>query len=237
MMLAILLIGLILQPGGRDTIVKDVIPARPGNITISFIGHASLMFEYRGKIFHVDPWTKLADYSKLPKADCILITHQHQDHLDAAAIAEIRKPGTRIICPAAVEEIIREGTILKNGDTITVDGVAIQAVPAYNTTEGREKYHPKGRDIGYVLVMGGKRIYIAGDTEDIPEMANLRNIDIAFLPVNQPYTMVPEQVADAVRKFHPKILYPYHTGETDLSQLKKLLAKDKDVEVRIRPMQ
>jgi L-ascorbate metabolism protein UlaG (beta-lactamase superfamily) len=234
--MAIILLAAILIPHGKEGIPKDVIKTSSGNLTISFIGHGTLMFEYKGKVIHVDPWSKLADYSKLPQADCILITHHHPDHLDTVAVAAITKAETRIVCPAATEEILRKGTILKNGDTMTIDGVGIEAVPAYNTTEGRDKFHPKGRDNGYVLTIGSRRIYIAGDTENIPEMADLKDIDIAFLPMNQPYTMLPAQVADAVGKFHPKILYPYHYGDTDVSQLKKLLAHDKGVDVRIRPM-
>jgi L-ascorbate metabolism protein UlaG (beta-lactamase superfamily) len=126
---------------------------------------------------------------------------------------------------------------MKNGDKKTVDGMEIEAVPAYNTTKGREMYHPKGRDNGYIVTFGNKRVYIAGDTEDIPEMATFKNIDIAFLPMNQPYTMTPEQVVHAVQMIHPKILYPYHTGDTDVSKLKALLANDKNVDLRIRKMQ
>ncbi len=230
------LFAVVAEAGAATRYEQDTFRTSSGKLTITFLGHASLMLEHNGKVIQVDPWTKQADYTKLPKADLIIITHQHPDHLDTLAIAELMKSDTRIIEPNAVYEILNKGTAMKNGDTMTVDGIGIEAVPAYNTTAGRDQFHPKGRDNGYVLTIGGKRIYIAGDTEDIPEMASLKKIDIAFLPMNQPYTMVPEQVADAARKIHPKILYPYHYGDTDVSKLTKLLSKDKGIEVRIRKL-
>jgi L-ascorbate metabolism protein UlaG (beta-lactamase superfamily) len=205
-------------------------------LRITFVGHASLIFEVGGKVIHIDPWTKQGDYTKFPKADLILVTHEHFDHLDSAAIAEISKSGTRIVGTSAVHDELKKGEIMKNGDTLTVDGFTIEAVPAYNITPDHLQFHPKGRGNGYVLTIGGKRIYVAGDTEDITDMANLKKIDIAFLPMNQPYTMLPDQAAHAAEMFHPKILYPYHTGDTDIAALVKLLAKDKDIEVRVRKM-
>lgn len=215
---------------------KDTLDTPGGKLTIYFIGHGTLIFEFQNKVIHVDPWSQLADYKNLPKADIILITHQHPDHLDTAAINLIMKKNTKIIVDGAVFEILKKGMGLKTGDKRTVEGIVIEAVPAYNTTADRLKYHPKGRNNGYVLTIGKKRVYIAGDTENIPEMANLKNIDIAFLPMNQPYTMTPEQVADAVGKFNPKILYPYHYGDTDTSKLKELLSKNKSTEIRIKQM-
>jgi L-ascorbate metabolism protein UlaG (beta-lactamase superfamily) len=219
---------------GQNKLECDTFKTPVGEFKIYFIGHASLMFEFKNKIIHVDPWSMLTDYGKLPKADIILITHHHPDHFDTSAINNISKDRTKIVLNGTAYEIMKKGTVMKNGDKITVDGFEIEAVPAYNTTEGRDTFHPKGRDNGYVLTIGKKRIYIAGDTESIPEMSSLKNIDIAFLPMNQPYTMLPEQVVDAAKKIHPKILYPYHYGETDLAKLKKLLAKNKNIEVRIR---
>jgi L-ascorbate metabolism protein UlaG (beta-lactamase superfamily) len=215
---------------------KDTIDTPDGKLTIHFIGHGTLMFGFQNKVIHVDPWNKLTDYKNLPKADIILITHQHADHLDTAAIKSIMKKNTKIIMNGAVFEILKKGMVMKNGDKRTVEGIVIEAVPAYNTTSDRLNFHPEGRDNGYVLTIGKKRIYIAGDTENIPEMANLKNIDIAFLPMNQPYTMTPEQIADATDRFNPKILYPYHYGDTDLSKLKELLSKNKSTEIRIRQM-
>ncbi len=221
---------------GQIKFERDTIQTLKGKLIMTFIGHGTLMFDINGKIIHIDPWSKLVDYTKLPKADIVLITHHHQDHLDTNALNNILKKKTRIIMTNAAYEIIKKGIVMKNGEKQLIDGIYIEAVPAYNTTKGREIYHPKGRDNGYVLQIGEKRIYIAGDTENIDEMAELKNIDIAFLPMNQPYTMLPEQLVDAVKKFKPKILYPYHYGETDISKLKILLANEKYVDVRIRTM-
>ena len=225
-----------LQTADARKIEKDVFSTPSGDLSIYFIGHGSLMFEFSGKTVHVDPWSRLADYGSLPKADLILITHHHPDHLDSGAVAAVSNDGTRIMLTGAAYEILKKGTVMKNGDTVTVEGIRIQAVPAYNTTAGRDQFHPKGRDNGYIITVAGKRIYIAGDTENIPEMATFKNIDIAFLPMNQPYTMLPEQVADAVKMIHPRILYPYHYGDTDVSKLEKLLSGIKDVEVRVRQL-
>ena len=220
----------------QTTVQTDTFSTKKGTLQISFIGHGSLMLNYHGTIIHIDPWSKLTDYSKLPKADIILITHHHFDHLDSAAIAQISKTGTSLIVTHDVFDILKKGIIMKNGDKKAVKSVGIEAVPAYNTTADRDKYHPKGRDNGYILTLGGKRVYIAGDTEDTPEMDTLKNIDIAFLPMNQPYTMLPEQVAAATNHFNPKVLYPYHYGETDVQLLQKLLAGNKTTELRIRAM-
>lgn len=232
----LLTLVLALSLAAQGKFQKDVIKTTSGPITIHFIGHGTLEIDFGRVVIHVDPWSKLADYSALPKADIILITHGHPDHLDTEAIGLLTKKDTRIIVTAAVHDEIKKGTVMNNGDILQVKGIEVQAVPAYNTSEGKEKFHPKGRDNGYVMMLGDKRIYIAGDTENIPEMADLKDIDIAFLPMNQPYTMLPEQVADAVTKFMPKILYPYHYGDTDVSKLKKLMASVKGVELRIRPM-
>jgi len=215
---------------------SDVIKTSLGKLTITFIGHASLVFDFKGIIIHVDPWTKLADYVTQPKADIILITHNHPDHLDVKAIETVSKKTTKIILNGASFTSLKKGVVMKNGEKKTIDGITIEAVPAYNATPGRDMYHPKGRDNGYILTFGDKRIYIAGDTENIPEMTSLKNIDIAFLPMNSPYTMTPAQVADAVHKFNPKVLYPYHFGETDVTALTKLLSSDKKVEVRLRAL-
>lgn len=214
----------------------DRFEAQGGKISIYFIGHGTLMIHHKKLVIHVDPVGRYADYGKLHKADIILVTHEHQDHLDAKAISQIEKKGTRIIINQAGREQLGKGEVLRNGDSVTVKGIEIAAVPAYNTTPGRERFHPKGRDNGYLLTLGGKRIYIAGDTEDIPEMAQLGDIDIAFLPVNQPYTMTPQQAANAARIIKPKVLYPYHYGETDVSVLPGMLKDVAGLEVRIRSL-
>lgn len=217
---------------------KDSFPTSSGKLLIYFIGHGSLMFDCNGVIVYADPSMLYADYATLPKADVILITHHHSDHLDSTAISKVYKTDTQIQLPQASFDKLKKGTVMKNGEKTNFPNLKIQveAVPAYNITPGNEKYHPKGRDNGYIITFGGKRIYVAGDTENIPEMATFKKIDIAFLPMNQPYTMTPEQVADGVNSFNPKIFYPYHYGDSDIEKLKSLLSKNKKVEVRIRAL-
>jgi len=223
----------------REAFEKDVIKTSAGDLEITFLGHASLMLKFNGKIIHVDPFSKVAGYTKLPKADLVLITHEHQDHLDTAAIDLIRSKDTRIVLTEKCAEKVPVGLVMKNGDVQTVLGVKIEAVPAYNLVHKRENgqpFHPKGQGNGYVLTFGDTRLYIAGDTENTPEMKALTGIDVAFLPMNLPYTMTPEMVADAVKAFKPRIVYPYHTGETDVARLLDLLKGEKDIEVRVRRM-
>lgn len=208
-----------------------------GELVITFIKHGSLQLTFNGHLIQIDPVSEYADYTTFPKADIILITHEHGDHLDAKAISHLEKEGTILITNEASSKILGKGTVMKNGDQLTpVDYMAIEAVPAYNTTPGREKFHPRHRDNGYVLTLGGTRIYIAGDTEDIPELKDRKDIDIAFLPVNQPYTMTVPQAIHAAEMFSPKVLYPYHYGDTKIEELKEGL-KDSSIDVRIRQMQ
>lgn len=218
---------------------KDTIPTSAGTLEVTFVGHGSLYFGFGGKVIHVDPFGKLADYTKLPKADLVLVTHAHGDHLDATALAAIRKPDTRILVAKACAGKVDGATVLENGETQTLAGVTVEAVPAYNLVHTRPDgtpFHPKGEGNGYVVTFGGTRVYVAGDTENVPEMKAMKAIDVAFLPMNLPYTMTPEMVSDAVRAFGPRILYPYHFGETDTSRLVALLADVKGTEVRIRKM-
>ena len=218
---------------------EDNITTSQGELKITFIGHGTLMLRFRDKIIHVDPVGRYADYSLLPKADIILVTHEHGDHLDTQAIEEILTEKTEIILTEKCMKQVDSGMIMKNGDVKIVHGLKVEAVPAYNIAHMRSEgkpFHPKGEGNGYIITFGDKRIYIAGDTENTPEMKGLKNIDIAFLPMNLPYTMTPEMVSDAAKAFRPKILYPYHYGNTDTSRLIELLKDDKDIEVRIRNM-
>lgn len=217
---------------------RDVMKTAAGDLEIFFIGHGSLLMQFAGKTIYIDPYSKLADYSKMPKADLLLITHEHQDHLDPAAIGQVRQPGTIVVTTTTGAEKLGFGTVMKNGDVRIEIGIKIEAVPAYNLVHKRDNgqpFHPKGQGNGYILNFGATRVYIAGDTENTPEMKALRNIDVAFLPMNLPYTMTPDMVADAARAFRPKILYPYHYGETDTSIIAGLLKKE-GIEVRIRKM-
>ena len=174
------------------------------------------------------------DYATFPKANIILVTHEHKDHFDRAAIHEIRTPATSIYVNQAVYGHFRNGLVMQNGETRKyAEDITIEAVPAYNTTPGREEFHPKGRDNGYILTLDGFRIYIAGDTEDIPEMANIKDIDVAFLPCNQPYTMTVDQVVNAAKIIKPKVLFPYHYNDTPVHQINmKLYGSGIDVRIR-----
>jgi L-ascorbate metabolism protein UlaG (beta-lactamase superfamily) len=223
----------------QDKFEKDKFQTSAGDLDITFLGHGTMMMNFNDKVIHVDPVSREADYSALPEADLILVTHEHQDHLDLSAIGLIRKEYTELVFSASCQDKLRTGIVMSNGDVKTVMGVKIEAVPAYNMLHERSKgqpFHPKGVGNGYILTFGDLRLYIAGDTENTPEMKALQDIDIAFLPMNLPYTMTPEMVADAARAFRPKILYPYHYGNTDLSQLQDLLKDEGDIEVRIRQM-
>lgn len=217
----------------------DAIQTSKGDLVISFLGHSSLMMSWGGKIIYTDPVSSEADYAKLPKADMILVTHEHYDHLDLKAVGLIKTAATKVVGSPEVGKQIPGAVVLANGDKQTVDGLKIEAVPAYNIkhmSEPGKPFHPKGVGNGYIVTFGDLRLYLAGDTENIPEMKQLQNIDIAFLPMNLPYTMTPEMVADAAGMFHPKVLYPYHQGETDTAKLIALLKDEKGIELRIRKM-
>lgn len=215
---------------------KDTIKTSKGNLEITFIGHGTLMFSFGGRVIHVDPWTRFTDYKNMPKADIILVTHEHGDHLDKKAIDTLKKNGTEIVLTETCSQQIGEGTVMKNGDVITISGLKIEAVPAYNIAADT-RFHPKGKGNGYIITFVDKKVYVAGDTENTAEMKALKEIDIAFLPMNRPFTMTPEMVTDAAKAFRPKILYPYHFGQTDTSKLVELLKDEKDIDVRIREME
>ena len=217
----------------------DVFETAHGPLEIIFLGHGSLIFQVGESTVHVDPYSRVADYAQLPKADLILITHEHRDHLDPEALREIRTPSTRVLMAKVCEGLVDGGTVMRGGDVVAVLGLTIEAVPAYNLLhkrEGGDPFHPCGDGNGYILTIGEMRIYVAGDTENTPEMKQLRDLDIAFLPMNLPYTMTPGMVADAARAMKPKVLYPYHYGSTDPQQLVDLLANEPEIEVRIRKM-
>jgi L-ascorbate metabolism protein UlaG (beta-lactamase superfamily) len=228
------LFGMVLQ-----RIEEDVFPTPGGDLRISFVGHGSLFLTLGDKVVHVDPVGSEGDYASLPKADLILVTHEHGDHLDPEAIGNLRQAGTQVVVSPSCAGKLEGAVVMKNGERRTIQGFEVEAVPAYNIVHKRpdgSPFHPKGQGNGYVLAIGGKRIYIAGDTEPVPEMADLKDIDIAFLPMNLPYTMSPEMTAEAARTIRPKILYPYHFGSTDTGRLVKLLKSDPAIEVRVRPM-
>lgn len=217
----------------------DVFKTKTGK-TVKFYAlmHASIRMVYDGKEIEIDPVQKLrdrmVDYSKMPKADYVFVTHEHMDHFDKKAIKQLTKDGTQLITYKRCADMLGYGKMMGNGDKLQIaDDMKVEAVPAYNTTEANQKFHPKGRDNGFVLTIDGLRIYIAGDTEDIPEMAAIKDIDVAFMPCNQPFTMTPDQLVRAAKIVKPKVLFPYHYGETNVSGIPELL-KAEGIDVRIR---
>jgi L-ascorbate metabolism protein UlaG (beta-lactamase superfamily) len=237
--LIFLMMGLLIGSSSQAaTFRSDTFKTEHGKeLVITFIKHGTLMLRFDNHIIHVDPVSMYADYTQLPKADIILLTHEHGDHLDKVALKQVTREGTLLITNPASREILGKGTVMKNGDELTpTDYLHLEAVPAYNYSEGRTQYHPQHRDNGFILTLDGLRVYIAGDTEDIPEMKDIQDIDIAFLPVNQPYTMTIDQAVHAVNLFNPRILYPYHYGDTPIQQLVDRLAGSQ-TDVRIRDMQ
>lgn len=207
-------------------------------VKIHSLVHSSMRIDYDGKVIMIDPVTKLGektiDYTAMPKADYIFVTHEHHDHLDENAIKLLTDKNTQLIANQRCAEMLGYGTVMANGDVLQLaDDITLEATPAYNTSEGRQQFHPKGRDNGFILTLDGLRIYIAGDTEDIPEMTNIHDIDVAFLPCNQPYTMTVDQLVNAARIIKPKVLFPYHYSQTDVSVISSLLEND-GIDTRIR---
>jgi L-ascorbate metabolism protein UlaG (beta-lactamase superfamily) len=218
--------------------VADVIATAKGDLRITPINHASLMLQYDGKVIHVDPvGGQGADYTGLPQADLILITDIHPDHMDRAMIDKLKKPGTIVLAPPAVQKTITEAQTISNGEKKTVAGIEIEAIPMYNITRGPaagQLFHDKGRGNGYILNLGGKRVYLSGDSECTPEMKALKNIDVAFLCMNLPYTMPPSEAAACAKEFRPKIVYPNHFRGSDPQEFADALKGMPGVEVRIR---
>jgi L-ascorbate metabolism protein UlaG (beta-lactamase superfamily) len=213
---------------------SDRIAATGGDIVITPVMHASVQIEHAGRVIQVDPVGQ-ANYAQAKPADLILITDIHGDHLDPAAVSKVRKPGAAVVAPAAAAEKIEGATVMANGESRTVAGVAIEAVPMYNLQRGPsagQLYHTKGRGNGYVVTLGGKRLYLSGDTECTPEMQGLKNIDAAFISMNLPYTMPPSEAAGCAKAFKPRILYPYHYRGQNLNELVAAL-KGEPIDVRV----
>jgi L-ascorbate metabolism protein UlaG (beta-lactamase superfamily) len=230
--LALLVAGLALAQSKRPV---DEGMTSLGPVRLTVINHASLMIENGGQVIDVDP-VGASRYDGLPQADLILITHAHSDHLDATAVARLKKPGTIILGPESVARSLAGTTVMRNGETRKVGETTVEAVPAYNLKRGPSPgtlYHPKGEGNGYVTTFAGRRCYIAGDTEAIPEMKLLKDIEVAFLPMNLPYTMTPQEAAEAALSFKPMVVYPYHYRGTDLTAFQKAL-EGSGIQVRIR---
>ena len=227
------------KPVTTDTYEVDVFKTKSGKtVTFHALTHASIRIQYDGMEIEIDPVTKLGNkvinFASMPKADYLLVTHEHFDHFNQEAIKVLTGDKTRFITNQRCADMFGSGEVMKNGDKLQIaKNFTIDAVPAYNNTEGHMQFHPKGRDNGYILTIDGLKIYIAGDTEDIPEMSAVKDIDIAFLPCNQPYTMTPDQLVKAAKIIKPKVLFPYHYGQTDLSGIPEQLKGD-GIDVRIR---
>jgi L-ascorbate metabolism protein UlaG (beta-lactamase superfamily) len=216
--------------------VSDTLETSAGPVSITPIRHATLALGFAGKTIVVDPWSQ-APAGWLPKADLVLITDIHQDHFDPKAIAEVRKADTQFVAPPVVAEKLPEAKVLKNGEKLEVLGVKVEAVPMYNLKRGPEAgklFHDKGRGNGYLLRFGDKTLYVSGDSECTPEMKALKNVDIALLCMNLPYTMPPEEAAECVKAFKPRIVIPFHYRDSDLKVFESALSKTDGVEVRVR---
>jgi L-ascorbate metabolism protein UlaG (beta-lactamase superfamily) len=223
-----------LVPFARAAAEPQIFPTSTGPVKITPLNHASTLIEAGGKTIYLDP-AKPVKFSGLPKADLILITDIHGDHMDPDAIKDASKPDTDILAPPTVVATVTAAKPIANGETKTWQGWTIEAIPAYNLKRGPEAgklFHDKGRGNGYVLTYSGKRFYFSGDTEGVPEMRALKNIDVAFVCMNLPYTMPPEEAADAVKTFHPKVVIPYHYRGSDLAVFKKGL-EGTGIEVRL----
>jgi L-ascorbate metabolism protein UlaG (beta-lactamase superfamily) len=209
----------------------DLYPSDAGDFFIHPISHASLVIETPSGVIYVDPVGGAELYSHLPPPGLILITHEHGDHYEPETLEAITGEGTEIIANPAVFAMLPDALTsnareMANGDSDSFGDIGIEAIPAYNTTEDRLQYHPQGRDNGYILTIGGKRVYIAGDTEDIPEMRALENISVAFVPMNLPFTMSEDQAASGVAAFLPTYVYPYHYQESDIDLFEQLLMEE-----------
>ena len=217
----------------------DALPAEGGEVILQPLQHATLALRWREHSIFVDPVGGAALFTNLPKPTLVLLTDTHGDHFQLSTLQTLTTEKTLFVAPPAVTALLPEAlrartTSLTNGQSATVGGLLVEAVAAYNLTPERQKFHPQGRGNGYVITLGGKRLYVSGDTEDLPEMRALKNIEVAFLCMNLPYTMTVEQAAEAVKAFRPRVVYPYHCRGSDLNRFKELLAGEKDVEVRLR---
>jgi L-ascorbate metabolism protein UlaG (beta-lactamase superfamily) len=220
--------------GATAVAAPETFATSAGTLSLTPIQHASLMIQAGGKILYVDP--ALGSYDRLPKADYILITDIHDDHLAPPIVDKLKKAGTVVVGPKAVAAELTGTKVVSNGEKTTLGPFAVEAIPMYNLTRGPspgELYHNKGRGNGYIVTFGGKRFYFSGDTEAIPEMKALKNIDVAFVCMNLPYTMTPKEAAEAVRAFRPSIVYPYHYMGSDTKEFAKAL-EGTGIDVRLR---
>ncbi len=232
----VLIVGFMSSCAQKNTPKGDVFKTSMGDLYVYHVGHASVMLTLGDKVIQVDPVAQQGNYDSLAKADLILITHEHSDHFDNTALEKTKKADTEIITTSTVEQTLKGAKVMVNGESTEWNGIKIEAVPAYNMVHMNptgEPFHPKGVGNGFVLTFGDFKLYIAADTENIPEMSDLKNIDVAFLPKNLPYTMTDEMFVSAVKSFKPKVVYVYHYFELDnIAAITKELAAD-GVEVRV----
>ena len=234
----------ILVPGlNAQELSGDKIQTSDGDLVIHPIVHGTLAMQWNDLVIYNDPYGGAEKFAGIPEADLVLITDIHGDHFNLETLEAISISKATIIVPQAVADMMPvkfsgQLKVIGNGDKVEVNGVSIEALPMYNLPETEDSRHPKGRGNGYVLTMGGKRVYISGDTEDIAEMRALENIDVAFVCMNLPYTMDVDQAASAVLEFKPVIVYPFHYrgkgGLSDVDKFKELVSADPDIEVRLR---
>ena len=237
----VLTLGVVTSGAAEPALTGDSVPTKDGDLIIHPINHASLALGWKGLVVYADPAGEAKKFEGLPHPDVIVVTDIHGDHLSGETLKSVVGEKTAIVVPPAVAEsksmppeLRSRLVILRNGETNTVAGLTVEAIPMYNLTPARSKFHTKGRGNGYILTFGDKRVYLSGDTEDIPEMRSLKNIDVAFVCMNLPYTMTVEQAASAVRDFRPKIVYPYHYRGSDVAKFKELVGSDLGIDVRLR---
>ena len=226
-------------PAAEPTLTGDRIATPDGDLVIHPINHATLALGWKQLTIFVDPVGGAQRFAGLPSPGLILLTDLHGDHLNANTLKAVATDSTQLVAPPAVADQLPANlrprtTVLTNGQTTSLLGLKIEATPAYNLAPDKQRFHAKGRGNGYLITLGEKRVYLSGDSEDIPEMRALKGIDVAFLCMNLPYTMTVEQAASAVHEFKPKIVYPYHCRGSDLEKFKKLVGDTAGVEVRIR---
>jgi len=223
----------------RDSFETDIIRTSGGDLKITFIGHGTLMFTYNGMVIHVDPWSRVADYSKLPDGDIILLTHNHTDHLDPKALAEIRTDKTTFIYTQQCADAYPGGVVMRNGMSWKIKGLLIEAVPAYcliPRDDPRSQPHTKGECNGYIITFGDTRVYVVSETENIPELKEVSDIDVAFIAMDAIFNLTPTEAIGAVKAFGPKVIYPYHYADADLTPFIEAFENDPRTEVRIRDM-
>src|SRR5438270_13291820 len=235
----LLLLGRFELSAAEQQFIGDHIPTTAGDLIIHPVEHATFLMSWAGKTIYVDPVGGKKPFEQFDRADLVLITDIHGDHRNPETVNLDTTEQSAIVAPKAVADklspkVKSQTTVITNGDKKEIAGIQIEAIPMYNLKPDRLKFHTKGRGNGYVLTIGGKRIYISGDTEDIPEMRQLKNIDVAFVCMNLPYTMEVEKAASAVQEFKPKIVYPYHYRGSDLQKFKELVSQTPGIEVRLR---